>query len=112
MGVSFAIPVDLAMSAVKQIKDTGKVQYGMIGVGLQAMTREFASAMGLPDSRGALVRDVTTGAPGEEAGLQTGDATRRVDGRAIHQHTDLTPLHDSNEPGTRVRNAHTHLKDN
>src|SRR3546814_1747926 len=88
MGVSFAIPVDLAMSAVKQIKDTGKVQYGMIGVGLQAMTREFASAMGLPDSRGALVRDVTPGAPGEKAGLQPVDVIRSVDGRAIHPSSD------------------------
>ncbi|MDQ2703487.1 MAG: DegQ family serine endoprotease [Pseudomonadota bacterium] len=102
MGVSFAIPVDLAMSAVKQIKDTGKVQYGMIGVGLQAMTREFATAMGLPDSRGALVRDVTPGAPGEKAGLQPGDVIRSVDGHAISQSSDLPPIIGAKAPGTRV----------
>src|SRR3546814_801211 len=90
------------MSEVKQSKDHGKVQYGMIGVGLQAMTREFASAMGLPDSRGALVRDVTPGAPGEKAGLQPGDVIRSVDGRAIHQSSDLPPIIGAKAPGTRV----------
>ena len=102
MGVSFAIPVDLAMNAVKQLKETGKVQYGMIGVGLQAMTREFATAMGLPDSRGALVRDVTPGAPGEKAGLQPGDVIRSVDGRAINQSSDLPPVIGAKAPGTKV----------
>src|SRR3546814_17264442 len=97
------------MSEVKQSKDHGKVQYGMIGVGLQAMTREFASAMGLPDSRGALVRDVTPGAPGEKAGLQPGDVIRSVDGRAIHQSSDLPPIIGAKAPGRpeerRVGNA-------
>ncbi len=102
MGVSFAIPIDLAMNAVKQIKATGKVQYGMIGVGLQAMTSDFARAMGLPDSRGALVRDVTAGAPGARAGLQPGDVIRSVDGRAIAQSSDLPPIIGAMAPGTRV----------
>jgi serine protease Do len=102
MGVSFAIPIDLAMNAVKQIKATGKVQYGMIGVGLQAMTSDFARAMGLPDSRGALVRDVTAGAPGARAGLQPGDVILSVDGRAIAQSSDLPPIIGSKAPGTHV----------
>jgi serine protease Do len=102
MGVSFAIPIDLAMNAVKQIKATGKVQYGMIGVGLQGMTSDFARAMGLPDSRGALVRTVTAGAPGAKAGLQPGDVIRSVDGRAIAQSSDLPPVIGAMAPGTRV----------
>ena len=102
MGVSFAIPVDLAMNAVKQLKESGKVQYGMIGVGLQAMTREFASAMGLPDSRGALVRNVTAGAPGAKAGLQPGDVIRSVDGSPIQRSSDLPPIIGAMAPGTKV----------
>lgn len=102
MGVSFAIPIDLAMNVVNQIKTTGKVQYGMIGVGLQPMTSEFAKAMGLPDSRGALVRDVTAGAPGAKAGLQPGDVIRTVDGRAIARSSELPPIIGAMAPGTKV----------
>src|SRR5690606_38282317 len=65
MGVSFAIPIDMAMNVVQQLKETGKVQYGMIGVGLQAITREIADGMGLPDTRGALIRNVNPGTPGD-----------------------------------------------
>ena len=102
MGVSFAIPIDLAMNAVQQIKDTGKVQYGMIGVGLQPITREFADALDLPDTRGALIRNVSAGSPGEKAGLQAGDVIRSVDGRAIGASSELPPIIGSMAPGTRV----------
>src|SRR5690606_14950200 len=80
MGVSFAIPADLALNAVQQLKTSGKVQYGMIGVGLQPITSEIVDAMGLPDSRGALIRSVTASSPGEKAGLAPGDVVRSVDG--------------------------------
>jgi serine protease Do len=102
MGVSFAIPVDVAMNAVQQLKATGKVQYAMIGVGLQAMTADFARSMKLPDSRGALVRDVTAGSPGAKAGLQPGDVIRSVDGNDVAQSSDLPPIIGAMAPGTRV----------
>lgn len=102
MGVSFAIPIDVAMSAVKQLKATGKVQYGMIGVGLQPLTPELAKANNVPDSNGALIRDVTAGGPGEKAGLQPGDVIRSVNGTQIYQMTDLPPIIGAMAPGTRV----------
>ncbi|WP_140908393.1 DegQ family serine endoprotease [Cognatiluteimonas lumbrici] len=102
MGVSFAIPVDLAMNAVQQLKTSGKVQYGMIGVGLQPITSEIVDAMGLPDSRGALIRSVTPGSPGEKAGLAPGDVVRSVDGRAINRSSELPPIIGAMAPGTRV----------
>jgi serine protease Do len=102
MGVSFAIPIDLAMNAVQQIRKTGKVQYGMIGVGLQEITGAFADAMHLPDTRGALIRTVGPGSPGAEAGLQAGDVIRSVDGRAIGQSSEVPPIIGAMAPGTKV----------
>ena len=102
MGVSFAIPIDLAMNAVRQLKQSGKVQYGMIGVGLQPITSDLADAMGLADTRGALVRSVTAGSPGEKAGLRAGDVIRSVDGRAITRSSELPPIIGAMAPGTRV----------
>ena len=103
MGVSFAIPIDLAMNSVKQLKATGKVQRGMIGVGLQPIDAETARGMGLPDTRGALIREVSPGSPGEKAGLQTGDVIRSADGRAVEQSSDLPPIIGAMAPGTSVR---------
>jgi len=102
MGVSFAIPIDLAMNAVQQLKDTGKVQYGMIGVLLQPIDADTARGLGLPDTRGALIPEVTPGSPGEKAGLQPGDVIRSVDGRAITRSSELPPIIGAMAPGTRV----------
>ncbi|HVI58428.1 MAG TPA: DegQ family serine endoprotease [Luteimonas sp.] len=102
MGVSFAIPIDLAMGAVKQLKATGKVSRGMIGVQLQALDAESAKGLGLPDARGALINDVTPGSAGEKAGLRIGDVVRSVDGTQIRQSSDLPPIIGAMAPGTRV----------
>jgi len=102
MGVSFAIPIDTAMDAVKQLKATGRVSRGMIGVSLQAMTSEEAKALGLPDARGALISDVTPGAAGDKAGLLAGDVIRSVDGTTITQSSELPPIVGAMPPGTRV----------
>jgi len=102
MGVSFAIPIDLAMNVVQQLKQTGKVQYGMIGVTLQPVDSDIARALKLPDTRGALINAVTAGSPGEKAGLQPGDLIRSVDGRQINQSSEVPPLVGTKAPGTRV----------
>ena len=102
MGVSFAIPIDLAMNAVRQLKATGKVQYGMIGVRLQPIDADAARGLGLPDTRGALIPEVTPGSPGDKAGLQAGDVIRSVDGRQIGQASELPPIIGAMAPGTRV----------
>src|SRR5690606_383122 len=92
MGVSFAIPIDLAMGAVKQLKETGKVRRGMIGVTLQPITAEDAKGLGLPDARGALINDVSPGSAGDKAGLRIGDVVRSIDGTEIRQSSDLPPI--------------------
>jgi serine protease Do len=102
MGVSFAIPIDLAMNAVQQLKETGKVQYGMIGVVLQPIDADQARGLGLPDTRGALIPQVTPGSPGEKAGLRPGDVIRSVDGRQITRSSELPPIIGAMAPGTRV----------
>jgi serine protease Do len=102
MGVSFAIPIDLAMNAVQQLKKTGKVQYGMIGVRLQAIDADTARGLGLPDTRGALIPEVTPGSPGDKAGLRPGDVIRSVDGRAIKRSSELPPIIGAMAPGTEV----------
>ena len=102
MGVSFAIPIDIAMSAVKQLKATGKVQRGQIGVRVQQIDAEKARGLGLPDSRGALVGDVEAGSPAEKAGLVPGDVIRSFNGAPINDSSDLPPLVGAQAPGTRV----------
>jgi serine protease Do len=103
MGVSFAIPVDVAMNVVEQLKTTGQVRRGQIGVQVQAITTENARGFGLPDTRGALVADVVPGSPAEKAGIERGDVIREIDGRQINQATDLPPIVGAMAPGSRAR---------
>ena len=102
MGVSFAIPIDLAMGAVKQLKETGKVRRGMIGVTLQEIDAETAKGLGLPDTRGALINDVSPDSAGDRAGLRIGDVVRSIDGTDVRQSSDLPPIIGAMAPGTKV----------
>src|SRR3546814_20669097 len=90
------------MGAVKQLKATGKVSRGMIGVTLQEIDAETAKGLGLPDTLGALINDVTPGSAGEKAGLRIGDVVRSIDGIDIRQSSDLPPLAAAKTPRTRV----------
>jgi serine protease Do len=102
MGVSFAIPIDVAMSAVKQLKATGKVRRGQIGVSVESVTTEKARGLKLPDSRGALINMVAPGSPAEKAGLEPGDVIRSFNGTTINDSSDLPPLVGALPPGTRT----------
>jgi len=102
MGVSFAIPIDVAMSAVQQLKATGRVSRGQIGVQVQQIDSETARGLSLPDTRGALVADVLAGSPAEKAGLQRMDVIRAIDGTTINQSSDLPPIIGAMAPGTRA----------
>src|SRR3546814_11216220 len=102
MGLSCAIPIDLAMGAVKQLKATGKVSRGMIGVTLQEIDAETAKALGLPDTHGALINDVTPGSAGEKEGLRIDDVVRSIDVIEISQSTDLQPLSGTHTPAPGV----------
>ncbi|MBC6943128.1 MAG: DegQ family serine endoprotease [Xanthomonadales bacterium] len=102
MGVSFAIPIDIAMNAVEQIKSTGRVSRGMIGVQIQNVDREQAKALGLPRIGGALVNQVTPGGGADKAGVQVGDVILAFAGRDIAISADLPPLVGSTRPGSKV----------
>ena len=103
MGVSFAIPIDMAMNVVGQLKDTGQVRRGQIGVSLQDIDAAMVREWDLPDSRGALVTRVFPGTPGDRAGLRAGDVIRGFNGTAIDVSSDLPPLVGALAPGTRVK---------
>ena len=103
MGISFAIPVDLAMGAVEQIKKTGRVSRGQIGVLVGQITSDMVKGFNLPDSRGALVNQLVEGGAGQKAGLEVGDVIRSVNGTAINDSAELPPLIGMQAPGSKVR---------
>lgn len=102
MGVSFAIPIDVAMNVADQIRTTGEVRRGQIGVQVQEINAEQARGLRLPDTRGALVADVVAGGPAERAGVERGDVIRSVDGAPVNQSSDLPPIIGALAPGKRV----------
>ena len=102
MGVSFAIPIDMVMNVVAQLKDTGTVSRGQIGVSLQEIDQAMVREWGLPDARGALVTRVFGGTPAERAGLRPGDVIRSFNGTRVDTSSDLPPLVGALPPGTEV----------
>ena len=102
MGISFAIPIDLAMSAVEQIRSSGKVSRGSLGVAVGAVSAEMVQGFGLPDSRGALVNEVVPGSAAAKAGLEAGDVIRAVNGTAVDSASDLPPRIGLMAPGSKV----------
>jgi serine protease Do len=89
MGVSFAIPVDMAMDVVNQLKDGGKVSRGWLGVLIQEVDRDLAQSFGLDSPRGALVSQVLQGSPAEAAGVEPGDVIIRFNGETIYRSSEL-----------------------
>ncbi|MBB4596604.1 DegQ family serine endoprotease [Xanthomonas arboricola] len=102
MGISFAIPIDLAFSAAEQIKATGHVSRGMLGVAVGPIDSLKAQGLGLPDTRGALVNDIPPGSPAAKAGIEVGDVIRAVNGKPIDVASDLPPMIGLMAPGTKV----------
>lgn len=103
MGVSFAIPIDVAMNAADQIKKTGKVRRGQLGVQVQAITAEEARGLKLPDATGALVAVVMPGSAAGRAGVERMDVIRAVNGRPVNVSSDLPPMIGGLAPGAKVR---------
>ncbi|HTA65129.1 MAG TPA: Do family serine endopeptidase [Xanthomonadaceae bacterium] len=102
MGVSFAIPIETAMNAVQQLEATGKVRRGVLGVRIQEVTSQIASAMGLSRSGGALVAEVEPGSAAAKAGVRTGDLITSFNGTEIDSSADLPPLVGSLSPGSHA----------
>ncbi len=89
MGVSFAIPIDVAMEVVEQLREHGKVRRGYLGVSIQEVTRELADAYGLERPAGALIAGIEPGSPAAEAGLRQGDVVTEFNGRALNLSAEL-----------------------
>ena len=102
MGVSFAIPIDVAMDVARQLRASGKVTRGRIGVRLQELTAELARAFRLPDTSGAAVVEVFRRSPAERAALQAGDVIVRFAGKPVENDADLVRLTAAALPGSSV----------
>jgi serine protease Do len=99
MGLSFAIPIDVAIDVSKQLKATGKVTRGWLGIGIQELTKELAESFGMKNTNGALVASVEKGSPAEKGGLQVGDVITKFDGKAINTSSDLPRIVAATAPG-------------
>ncbi|MGE0081007.1 MAG: DegQ family serine endoprotease [Thiohalomonadaceae bacterium] len=102
MGVSFAIPINVAMEVAEQLKTTGKVQRGWLGVLVQDVTPELARSFGLERAQGALVSRVLPEGPAGKAGIEVGDVITAYNGKAIERSSDLPPLVARTRPGERA----------
>jgi serine protease Do len=102
MGLSFAIPADVAANVAQQLKAHGKVTHGRLGIGIQGLNQELAQSFNLPDSDGALVGSVEKDSPADKAGFRTGDVIRKLDNVAITDSTDVTSRIGNMAPGTKV----------
>ena len=103
MGLSFAIPIDVALDIQKQLRDKGRVSRGRIGVVIQEVTKDLAVSFGLDRPRGALVNSVEKGSPADKAGIEATDIITRFDGKPVDSSSDLPRLVGSTRPGASAQ---------
>lgn len=101
MGISFSIPMDEAVRVSDQLRSSGKVTRGRIGVQIDQVSKEVAESIGLGKPQGALVRGVESGSPADKAGVEAGDIITKFDGKLIEKASDLPRLVGSTKPGTK-----------
>ncbi len=102
MGLSFAIPIDVAMQVSEQLRTSGKVTRGRIGVTIQELTQELAESFGLSKPNGALISSVEKNAPADKAGIQASDVILKFDGKSVNNSSDLPRIVAAVKPGTKV----------
>src|SRR5215813_7498494 len=102
MGLSFAIPIDVANEIAQQLRTSGRVTRGRIGVVIQPLTKELVESFGLTKLQGALVNSVEKGGPAEKAGVEPGDVILRFDGKTVGSSEDLPRLVGAVKPGSKV----------
>jgi serine protease Do len=101
MGISFAVPIDEAIRVSEQLKASGKVTRGRIGVQIGEVTRDVAESLGLNKAQGAQVQRVEPDSPAEKGGVEAGDIILKFNGAAIEKSSDLPRLVGNTKPGTR-----------
>ena len=102
MGLSFAIPIDVAMQVSDQLRTSGKVTRGRIGVTIQELTQELAESFGLSKPNGALISSVEKNAPADKAGIEASDVILKFDGKAVNSSSDLPRMVAAIKPGIKV----------
>ena len=102
MGLSFAIPIDVALDIQRQLREKGRVSRGRIGVVIQEITKDLATSFALDRPRGALVNSVEKGSPADRAGIEASDIITKFDGKAVESSSDLPRLVGATRPGAKV----------
>jgi serine protease Do len=102
MGISFAVPIDEAMRVSDQLRTTGRVTRGRIGVQIGEVTKDVADSLGLSKAQGALVQRVEQGGPADKGGIEPGDIITRYNGTQIDRSNDLPRLVGNTKPGTKA----------
>ncbi|MDP1680573.1 MAG: DegQ family serine endoprotease [Burkholderiales bacterium] len=103
MGLSFAIPIDLAMDIVGQLKGSGKVSRGRLGVQIQEVTADLAASFGLKDAKGAIISSIEKGSPAERGGMQPGDVILKFEGKEVPSSSELPRMVGATKPGSKVK---------
>lgn len=102
MGLSFAIPIDVAMDIQGQLRSAGKVSRGRLGVVIQEVSKELAESLGLARPMGAVINAVEKGGPAEKAGLVPGDVVLKFDNKPVNASADLPRIVAATKPGSKV----------
>jgi len=102
MGLSFAIPIEVARNVEEQLVKTGRVSRGRIGVAIQDVNAQLAESFGLDRPRGALISSVEKGGPADKAGLKAGDVILKVNGKIVEHSNELPTEISSIKPNTKV----------
>lgn len=99
MGLSFAIPIDVAIDISNQLKASGKITRGWLGIAIQEITKELAESFGMKNTNGALVASVEKNGPADKGGLEAGDVITKFDGKTITTSADLPRAVGATKPG-------------
>jgi serine protease Do len=102
VGIGFAIPASVASNVIESLKTDHKVTRGFLGIKYQPITPDIAETLGLENSKGALISDLTVNSPAKKAGLKSGDAIVTVDGAEISESHDLARIIANVAPGKKV----------
>lgn len=99
MGLSFSIPIDVAIDIANQLKAGGKISRGWLGVAIQELTKELADSFGMKTNNGALIVSVEKNGPADKGGLLAGDVITKFDGKPVFNSTDLPRVVGATKPG-------------